>query len=70
MQGQASGHPTELWSDGVEDYLRHAQALVKDFGDVLGGGSGGAEQPAKQLEAAAAAAPAAGALATAGWAGD
>ena len=52
VQEQASGHSTELWSDGVEDYLTHAKKLLKDFGDVLANGG--------SSEAAAAAAPAAG----------
>jgi hypothetical protein len=32
VKAQAAG---ELWTDGVEDYLRYARELVRDFGDVL-----------------------------------
>ncbi|PRW60168.1 1 domain containing expressed [Chlorella sorokiniana] len=36
---QSSGAPKELWTDGVEDYLKYAKQLLADFKDVLEGGS-------------------------------
>ena len=29
----------ELWTDGVKDYLEHAEKLLKDFQDVLADGA-------------------------------
>ncbi len=48
-------HPTELWSDGVEDYLQHAKKLLRDFEDVLST-DGAGEQAANPAAAPAAAA--------------
>uniref|UniRef100_A0A7S3QWS9 RanBD1 domain-containing protein n=1 Tax=Dunaliella tertiolecta TaxID=3047 RepID=A0A7S3QWS9_DUNTE len=42
IQEQVSNHREELWSDGVRDYLDHADKILKDFQDVLTG----AEKPA------------------------
>ncbi|KAF5843217.1 hypothetical protein DUNSADRAFT_893 [Dunaliella salina] len=41
IQEQVSDHREELWSDGVKDYLDHADKILKDFHDVLAG----AEKP-------------------------
>eukprot|EP00983_Pelagomonas_calceolata_P042661 1138599-Pelagomonas_calceolata.AAC.7 len=43
FQEQVSNHREELWSDGVRDYLDHADKILKDFQDVLTG----AEKPGK-----------------------
>ncbi|KAJ9523895.1 hypothetical protein QJQ45_020082, partial [Haematococcus lacustris] len=32
---QQRQHPQQLWSDGVRDYLEHAEQLLRDFKDVL-----------------------------------
>ncbi len=45
VQEQLQDHTTELWTDGVEDYVQHASRLLKDFGDVLDG-------PASEQQAA------------------
>lgn len=36
---QSSSAPKELWTDGVEDYLKYAKQLLADFKDVLEGSS-------------------------------
>ncbi|KAL4429407.1 hypothetical protein ABPG77_005181 [Micractinium sp. CCAP 211/92] len=53
---QATSAPKELWTDGVEDYLKHAQQLLTDFKDVLDGTAAGG----KPNEPPAAAAPSSG----------
>jgi hypothetical protein len=55
---QAGAAPKELWSDGVEDYLRHAQQLLADYSDVLQNG-GSSKHEAASAPAAAPAPPAA-----------
>mgnify|MGYP001055039960 FL=1 len=59
VQEQLQDHTTELWSDGVEDYLQHASRLLKDFDDVL-------DAPAGEQQAAVNKPAAAGALAQQG----
>ncbi|KAL4458574.1 hypothetical protein ABPG75_013439 [Micractinium tetrahymenae] len=53
---QASSAPKELWTDGVEDYLKHAKQLLADFKDVLDS-TAAADKPAEPAAAAAAPAP-------------
>ena len=39
MAEQSTSAAKELWTDGVEDYLKYAKQLLTDFKDVLEGGS-------------------------------
>ena len=43
---QSTTAPKELWTDGVEDYLKYAKQLLTDFKDVLEGGSKAEAAPA------------------------
>jgi hypothetical protein len=34
---QSGQRAAELWTSGVKDYVRHAEGLLSEFKDVLGG---------------------------------
>ena len=40
IAAQAASSPHALWCDGARDYVKHAAALVTEFGDALAAGTG------------------------------